>query len=148
MSTLQKSMQTGYRYMQLWPIERPELAIRFHDVRAIRLNRHAIRHMPWLALLTVSLGYGYGHPEMLPHMVAAALLMASLPVQGLLWLAKRAESALEPHDRRWYRELLNQMQQQGLEAPARDHARQLTYWDLATLVDYAFRKTERAFKML
>lgn len=155
MNALQKSLQTGYRYMQLWPMDHPELAIRFHDVRAARINRHAIRHMPWLAMLTVTLGYGFGQPSVLPHMLASAALMASLPVQGLLWLGHRAKSVLEPHDRRWYRQLIERMEQQGVEAPERqapddDEKEQsnspLTYWDLARLVNFAFCKTEQAFK--
>lgn len=143
---MQKSMisqvQLGRDYAKAWPM-RKELAPIFAEYRIIKATELGISIMPILAIVTIftqttALGMQY-----LPQSIAIALFFLSLPVQGLLWLGKRAETQLTPQLSSWYQELYQKMVANGYDAPF--SAKKPRYQELAMLLKDMFDKMDNAF---
>lgn len=144
---MQKSLisqiQNGRQYAKLWPM-RHELAPLFVENRVISATLFAVKVMPVLALTSLVvqlqlLGNNYTAPAL-----AFALLILSLPAQGLLWLGKRADSPLPPSTAKWYRDLHEKMAASGYQgSPAKYKPR---YQELAVLLRDMFDKMDKAFR--
>ncbi|MFC3031228.1 terminus macrodomain insulation protein YfbV [Pseudoalteromonas fenneropenaei] len=143
---MQKSMisqvRLGRDYAKAWPL-RKELAPIFAEYRVIKATELALQVMPMLAVLTVFLQTSLLGNQYLPQALAMALFFLSLPVQGLLWLGKRAETHLTPAMTSWYQELHQKMVANGYQAKA--CARKPRYFELAQLLRDMFEKMDKAF---
>ena len=91
--SLISQMQLGRQYAKEWPM-RKELAPMFAEFRVIKATELTISVMPLLAVLTLVLQTNWLGNQYVPQSLAIALFFLSLPVQGLLWLGKRADTPL------------------------------------------------------
>ncbi|MBW8192409.1 DUF412 domain-containing protein [Neiella marina] len=135
----------GQDYMRAWPM-RPELALLMPENRIIQLTRKAQLFVPLFAVLAVSMPIGLNLTDAIPPAVASALLMLSLPLQGLYWLGKRSESPLSGGLRSWYGELHQSMVEQGCkQIPSRCATPK--FRDLALVLKRAFESLEQFAKV-
>lgn len=140
--SVMSQVQTGREYAKKWPM-RKELAPLFTEFRVIKATELAITVMPILAMLTLFMQINYLGSSFLPQAVAIALFFLSLPLQGLLWLGKRADTVLEPAMEYWYKELHTKMVANGYQGHVpKDKPR---YAELAHLLNDMFDKMDRAF---
>ncbi|MEI5638388.1 MULTISPECIES: terminus macrodomain insulation protein YfbV [unclassified Pseudoalteromonas] len=143
---MQKSLisqvQLGRQYSKEWPM-RKELAPLFPEFRVIKATELALNTMPMLAVFTLFLQTTHLGWQYLPQAIAIALFFLSLPVQGLLWLGKRAETPLSPALYSWYTELHQKMVAQGYDTPL--SSRKPRYRELARLLKDMFDKMDKAF---
>jgi hypothetical protein len=143
---MQKSMisqvQLGRDYAKAWPM-RKELAPIFAEYRVIKATELGITVMPILAIVTIFSQTSVLGMQYLPQAIAIALFFLSLPVQGLLWLGKRAETQLSPQLSSWYHELHDKMVAHGYESQI--SAKRPRYQELAKLLNDMFSKMDKAF---
>ncbi|MDK1311192.1 terminus macrodomain insulation protein YfbV [Pseudoalteromonas ardens] len=142
---MQKSLisqvQLGRQYAKEWPM-RKELTLLFPEFRVIKATEFALQVMPALAIISVFVQTSYLGMAYLPQAITIALFFLSLPVQGLLWLGKRADTRLNPALNSWYKELHHKMVANGYQA---DAARDPKYRELAKLLNDMFEKMDKAF---
>jgi len=142
MSVFKNTLYKGQHYMQRWPMKK-ELAALFPENRIIAATKLGFKTMPPLAILTVMMQYLYGDMQQLPASMAIALLLITLPMQGLFWLGKRSGELLPVSLANWYRELYQGLVTQGCElAPA---AKNPHYSELADILQSAFKRMDKAF---
>ncbi|CCQ12147.1 FIG01056706: hypothetical protein [Pseudoalteromonas luteoviolacea B = ATCC 29581] len=120
-----------------------ELAPIFPEYRVIKATELGITIMPILAIITLFTQTSTLGVEYLPQSIAMALLILSLPVQGLLWLGKRAQTPLSPPLSTWYHELYQKMVEHGYDV--RLAGGKPRYQELATLLNDMFEKMDKAF---
>ncbi|WP_404343119.1 terminus macrodomain insulation protein YfbV [Pseudoalteromonas mariniglutinosa] len=143
---MQKSVisqvQTGREYAKKWPM-RQELATLFVEFRVIKATELAITVMPILAILTLFMQINYLGSSYLPQAITIALFFLSLPLQGLLWLGKRAQTKLDPAMLNWYKELHAKMKAHGYQSQLSNEKPR--YLELAQLLKDMFEKMDKAF---
>lgn len=143
---MQKSVmsqfQIGRLYAKIWPMRR-ELAPLFIEYRIIKATDLAITVMPILAMLTLFFQLNYLGSDFLPQAIASALFFISLPLQGLFWLGKRAQTPLEPAMHKWYTELYTKMVENGYQTKLTENKPR--YMELAVLLKDMFDKMDKAF---
>ncbi|MCE0556815.1 MULTISPECIES: terminus macrodomain insulation protein YfbV [unclassified Motilimonas] len=139
-------LQTGKAYMKVWP-QRKELNGLFPENLVIKATEFAEKFMPMLAVLTILLQYQVGHEMFWPTTVGMVLFMVSLPLQGLYWLGKRAQSPLPPSLVRWYHQIHQKLAQQSSEEnePTKQSVSKPTYGDLASVLNQGFKSLDKAF---
>lgn len=140
--SVMSQVQTGRAYAKKWPM-RKELAPLFNEFKVIKATELAITVMPILAMLTLFFQLNYLGPDFLPQAIASALFFLSLPLQGLFWLGKRAETPLEPSMQKWYNELYTKMVANGYQAQISENKPR--YMELAHLLKDMFDKMDKAF---
>lgn len=140
--SVMSQVQTGRLYAKQWPM-RKELAPLFIEFKVIKATELAITVMPILAMLTLFFQLNYLGPDFLPQAIASALFFISLPLQGLLWLGKRAQTPLEPAMQKWYHELYTKMVANGYQAQLSE--KKPRYLELASLLKDMFDKMDKAF---
>mgnify|MGYP003642644238 FL=1 len=140
--SVMSQLQTGRLYGKKWPM-RKELAPLFLEFRVIRATELAITVMPILAMLTLFFQLNYLGSDFLPQAIASALFFISLPLQGLFWLGKRAQTALDPAMQKWYNELYTKMAANGYQTQLSENKPR--YMELANLLKDMFEKMDRAF---
>jgi hypothetical protein len=142
MSVFTDTLYKGQHYMQRWPMKK-ELAALFPENRIIAATKLGFKTMPPLAILTVMMQYLYGDIQQLPASIAIALLLITLPMQGLFWLGKRSSELLPVSLANWYHELYQGLVTQGCElAPA---VKKPHYSELADILENAFKRMDKAF---
>ena len=140
-------LQSGKAYMKVWP-QRKELNSLFPENLVIKATAFAEKFMPMLAVFTILLQYQVGHHMFWPTTVGIVLFMVTVPLQGLYWLGKRAESPLPPTLVFWYRDIHQKLAQQrkqdesNLEQQA---VNKPTYSDLALVLNQGFKSLDKAF---
>jgi uncharacterized protein len=140
--SVMSQLQTGRLYAKKWPL-RKELAPLFIEYKVIKATELAITVMPILAMLTLFFQLNYLGTDFLPQAIASALFFISLPLQGLFWLGKRAQTPLEPAMQNWYNRLYTKMVENGYQTPlSEDKPR---YLELADLLKDMFDKMDKAF---
>ena len=132
----------GQRYSKLWPL-RPELSPLFIEFRVIKATRLGISILPMVAAVSLAVQVKLLGHEYLPQAIACALLIISLPVQGLYWLGKRSNTVLPISVASWYRRIHEKMASEGCHVPFT--ATKPRYRELAELLNQAFNKMDRAF---
>ncbi|MGL4858957.1 MAG: terminus macrodomain insulation protein YfbV [Enterobacteriaceae bacterium] len=133
-------LQKGKKYMQTWPNEK-RLAVIFPENRVIQFTRFGIRYMPFLAVFTLTWQIAMG--GQLGPAVATALFACSLPMQGLWWLGKRAQTPLPPRLRHWFQEMRDKLLSAGHSlAPQKELP---TYQSLAELLKRVFKQFDQTF---
>lgn len=135
-------IREGQSYSKIWPL-RPELAPLFIEFRVIKATRLGINLLPMMAALSLAVQVKVLGHEYLPQAIACALLMLSLPVQGLYWLGKRADTVLPMSVASWYRHIHEKMSSEGCHVPST--AAKPRYRELAELLKHAFDKMDKAF---
>ncbi|MGL5007644.1 MAG: terminus macrodomain insulation protein YfbV [Plesiomonas sp.] len=132
-------LRDGQTYMNLWPVEK-RLAIIFPEPRIIKTTKFAQRFMPALAVFSVAWQMSVGGGDNMAIAVIVALFSLSLPLQGLWWLGKRANTRLPPSLTQWYRDIYHKMQAGGMALlPVAGNPR---YQELADLLNRALKKPE------
>ena len=140
--SVMSQVQLGRAYAKTWPM-RKEVAPLFAEFKVIRATELAITVMPILAMLTLFFQLNYLGPDFLPQAIASSLFFISLPLQGLLWLGKRAQTELEPAMLQWYNELFAKMVANGYDAQMGKNKPR--YLELAELLKDMFDKMDKAF---
>lgn len=140
--SVMSQVQLGRSYAKKWPM-RKELTHLFVEFKVIKATELAITVMPILAMLTLFFQLNYLGSDFLPQAIASALFFVSLPLQGLLWLGKRAETPLTPPLHQWYKELHAKMAANGYNRPLSDNKPR--YFELAELLNDMFSKMDKAF---
>ena len=142
MSTFKETLYTGQQYLRRWPMKK-ELAVIFPENRIIAATQLGFKVMPALAIMTIMLPLQLGYAQQLPASIAIALLLVSLPLQGLFWLGQRSGELLPASLANWYRELYQDLATQGCDlAPA---AKNPHYSELADILRDAFKRMDKAF---
>lgn len=140
--SVMSQVQLGRCYAKKWPM-RKELTLLFVEFKVIKATELAITVMPILAMLTLFFQLNYLGSDFLPQAIASALFFLSLPLQGLLWLGKRAQTPLTPPMHQWYNELHAKMVANGYNTPLSDNKPR--YFELAELLNDMFTKMDKAF---
>ncbi|GEN43850.1 UPF0208 membrane protein [Pseudoalteromonas nigrifaciens] len=140
--SVMSQVQIGRVYAKKWPM-RKELAPLFAEFKVIKATELAITVMPILAMLTLFFQLNYLGSDFLPQAIASALFFISLPLQGLLWLGKRAQTELEPAMQRWYNELYAKMVANGYQAQRSE--KKPRYLELEELLNDMFDKMDKTF---
>ncbi len=139
---MMSQVQTGRLYAKKWPM-RKELAPLFAEFKVIKATELAVTVMPILAMFTLFFQLNYLGSDFLPQAIASALFFISLPLQGLLWLGKRAQTPLEPAMHKWYNELHTKMVANGYQTQLNENKPR--YLELANLLNDMFDKMDKAF---
>ncbi len=132
----------GQSYAKAWP-QNKALAVIFPEQRIIKMTNFALATAPPLAALNVVVQVNYFGTSFLPQALASSLFYLMLPVQGLFWLGKRAQTELPPRLLSWYKEIEEKMRSQG-HSPG-SVVSQPKYSELANLLDQVFKKMDKAF---
>lgn len=140
--SVMSQVQIGRVYAKKWPM-RKELAPLFAEFKVIKATELAITVMPILAMLTLFFQLNYLGSDFLPQAIASALFFISLPLQGLLWLGKRAQTELEPAMQRWYNELYAKMVANGYQAQRSE--KKPRYLELEELLNDMFDNMDKTF---
>ncbi|WP_372770289.1 terminus macrodomain insulation protein YfbV [Pseudoalteromonas sp.] len=144
---MQKSMlaqiSDGHHYSKTWPLE-PKLGAVFLEFRVIKATKLAIKIVPLLAVLSIFVQVNFLTTNYLPQALTFSLFLLSMPVQGLYWLGKRANTLLPPQEAIWFREVYGKMTEHGVEPPV--SITKPRYGDLAYLLKEVYEKMDNAFK--
>jgi uncharacterized protein len=101
-----KLIRDGQNYMQICPKDK-RLSTAFPEINIIILTQYAIRFMPPLSIAIFIWQY-YMRAELVLCIITS-LFALSLPVQGMLWLGKRANSALPLNLLDWFNQLRSRL---------------------------------------
>lgn len=137
-----ETLRDGKEYSEIWP-QKAELDVVFPEERVIKLTHYLVSIMPMLAVVTLAFHYQFLGHYYLPQGLAWAGIMLSLPVQGLYWLGKRANTELPPGVNAWYRDIYHRMEEQGVKLASKTPKPR--YFELARLLQCAFTEMDKAF---
>lgn len=130
-------VRQGDFYLKNWPKQKT-LNCLFVDSKVVTYTRLSIKVIPAFVILIMMLNITF--PEMLnwPATATLVLFLMGLPVQGLYWLGKRANSFLPNQLLPWYiaieKKLNNSVTEEGVMA------KRPRYLDLALLLKNAFKR--------
>ncbi|MCU4674624.1 DUF412 domain-containing protein [Catenovulum sp. 2E275] len=141
-SNLLSTIQKGYTYSKNWPL-RPELYPLFPECRVIKATQFALFVTPIIAVFSFFTQFFYLGESFLAQSIAMCSLILSLPIQGFIWLGKRAKSLLPVSLAAWYYQLESKFIEQGIEF--KGVARKPTYLDLASALKIAFNKLDETW---
>ncbi|GLS84234.1 UPF0208 membrane protein [Paraferrimonas haliotis] len=119
------------------------LASQFPEFRIITATRFATRVLPGVAVLAACGHIGYHSLSHLPQALALALLILSLPLQGIVWLGWRARHPLPLSVYSWCQQLQQKMRDAGHEAPPFRYG--ASYLDLACILSQALSCLDKEF---
>lgn len=142
MDSLVVRLRRGNAYLHVWPKERA-LAVIFPEYRIISATRLGLWCMPAFVTLSLLMQFQFGSPTLWPSVVASVLFMTSLPMQGLYWLGKRADTQLPPSLATWYRKLYEKMALAG--APVTEPVTRPRYFELGEALSLAFKQLDKSF---
>lgn len=137
---LTECIKDGQKYMDSWPM-RKELAVLLPENQMIRMTRLGQKLMPLLAIISVSLPIALHANALVPSAIASALLMLSLPLQGLYWLGKRSTESLSPELKKWYQSIHQTLLESGQETVAKKAVP--TFSDLAAVLKQAYSSLDQ-----
>lgn len=130
-------VRQGDFYLKNWPKQKT-LNCLFVDSKVVTYTHLSIKVIPAFVILIMMLNIAF--PEMLnwPATATLVLFLMGLPVQGLYWLGKRANSFLPNQLLPWYiaieKKLNNSVTEEGVMA------KRPRYLDLALLLKNAFKR--------
>lgn len=142
MTTLTNTLRRGSAYLAVWPKER-QLAALFPEYRITTATRLGQSCIPALIVLSVLVQFQLGDPRYWPSVVASILFLASLPMQGLFWLGKRADTRLPPSLVNWYQQIYRKMAEAGV--PVSEPASRPRYFELGQALNQAFKQLDKSF---
>ena len=142
--SLFSTLKQGSRYSNTWPQE-PKLGMIFPENRIIKATLFAQKFMPFIAVFAIvwQQYYAAGDIVALAAAVLTALFALCIPLQGLYWLGKRADTELPSHIAVHFYQITEQLQQIGINIP---HIKENPkYLDLAVLLTMAKRHLTAEF---
>ncbi|PSJ44744.1 DUF412 domain-containing protein [Zobellella endophytica] len=142
MSLFNRTLHRGKEYLAIWPRER-QLATLFPEHRIMAATRFGVKTMPVLVTLSLLLQFQFGDPRYWPSVVASALFLASLPLQGYYWLGKRADTRLPPSLSNWYRQLHEKIAAAGVKV--KEPVSRPCYYELGETLNLAFKQLDKSF---
>ena len=109
------TLKAGQRYLQNWPLN-PKLAMIFAENRVIKATRFAERVMPFIAVFAICWQQLYGKGEImaLAASILTAIFALCIPLQGLYWLGKRAQTKLPDATVVVFKDILIHLEQKGI----------------------------------
>lgn len=134
-----RTLKQGQQYLENWPSIK-QLAMIFPENRMMKSTKVAIRFAPFVAVFSIvwqQIYAPYDH-NALAMAVLTALVALSLPLQGLFWLGKRANTALIGETLNWYWKIEQKLDREYDIAPV--SLKQPTYLDLAKILNKAQEK--------
>ncbi|PJG86415.1 terminus macrodomain insulation protein YfbV [Conservatibacter flavescens] len=133
----------GQQYLNTWPLE-SKLGIIFPENRIIKATQFAQKTMPFLAVFALVWQQFYSIGMVSTSAaVLTALFALLLPMQGLYWLGKRANTPLSPQSAVWFYEIIQKLQQVNVFLPPVKDVP--TYQHLAEVLKKAQQKLDRTF---
>lgn len=133
-------VRDGYGYSKQWPLK-SELYSAFPECRVIKATQFATLIIPLIVVVTFFTQYHYLGQSFIAQSIAMCCLMLSLPVQGYIWLGKRAKQLLPVSLASWYYQLEQKILSQGIDFKGIGH--KPTYLDLANALAIAFKKLDK-----
>ncbi|WP_439327535.1 terminus macrodomain insulation protein YfbV [Lonepinella sp. BR2357] len=133
--TLFKTLQNGQNYQKTW-FSHPKLNQIFPENRVIKATKFAQNMMPFVAVFAIAWQQFFvPHSHVaLSAAILTALFALCIPLQGLYWLGKRAQTSLPKQTAVKFQQISMQLRQQGVALPQMDKP---TYQDLAFLLNKA-----------
>lgn len=136
--SLSQQLKQGKDYIDLWP-ERPELNQFFQEYKAIIISRFVLKYCPALALFALILPLMTFGLDKLSIALAYAMFIASMPVQALFFMSKKAKQKLPLALASWYRQAVDKINQQATTVVEQSFSvNNPTYNDLAKLLHYSY----------
>jgi len=108
-----KLFKTGYKYMKACPTEK-DLGLSFPEIKIIFYIKAANKYLPPL-IIALFVWQFYMHSN-IASTIITAIFAISLPIQGILWLGKRASSPLPLNLLPWYLQTQQKLIQLGMLA--------------------------------
>ncbi|WP_392551493.1 terminus macrodomain insulation protein YfbV [Orbus wheelerorum] len=108
-----KLFKTGHKYMKTCPTDK-SLALSFPEIKIIFYIKAANKYLPPL-IIAFFVWQFYMHSSIISTIITA-IFAISLPIQGILWLGKRASSPLPLNLLPWYIETQQKLIQLGILA--------------------------------
>ncbi|MFZ7107973.1 terminus macrodomain insulation protein YfbV [Avibacterium avium] len=129
------ALKQGQGYLNTWPLI-PKLGMIFPENRVIKATKFAQKLMPFLAVFALVWQQLYAKGEIMAFAAAilTALFSLCLPLQGLYWLGKRAQTPLPPQSAVQFSQICQQLEKAGSGVNVPDNP---TYLDLAQLLHKA-----------
>ncbi|MBV7387712.1 DUF412 family protein [Pasteurellaceae bacterium TAE3-ERU1] len=133
--SLLKIYQDGRRYLNTWVLH-PKLGMIFPENRVIRAIRFGEKATPALAVLAIVWQrLTLPHSQMaLAAAIVTALFALSLPLQGVFWLGKRAQTPLNAQSRQAYQHICVALKAKGVAVNEVDKPH---FYDLACVLGQA-----------
>jgi len=144
MKELKLLIEQGREYQSLWPKQKA-LAVIFPDPRIIGLSKILQKTAPMIACLSFVVQYLYFGENIIPRALAMSLLVLSIPYQSLIWLGYRSKQPLPVGLITWCGDIRLQMINAGM--PVKPISPRACYKDMATLLNDAYSKLNKAFEL-
>ena len=136
--SLAQQLKQGKDYTVLWPT-RPELSQFFQEYRAILISRFGLKYCPPLALFALILPLMTFGVDKLSIALVYAIFIASMPIQALLFMSKKAKQKLPLTLASWYKQAVDKISQHATAAVEHSFSiKNPTYNDLAKLLNYSY----------
>ena len=143
--TFLTTLKQGQRYLESWP-SIPQLAMILPENRIIKSTQFGQKFMPFVAVFAIVWQQFYARSDLmaLAAAVLTALFALCLPLQGLYWLGKRAQSPLPHQTALWYQKIAHELaQKSGVNSETLHTAP--TYQQLADLLTRAQKQLPAEF---
>ncbi|OOF49633.1 terminus macrodomain insulation protein YfbV [Rodentibacter trehalosifermentans] len=137
-------LKQGQVYLNTWPKE-AKLGIIFQENRVIKTTNFAQKTMPLIAVFAVVWQQLYAKQEIiaLSTAILTALFALTLPLQGLYWLGKRAQSPLSGQSAVWFYDICERLKK--IHEPLPIVQDKPTYQHLAEVLKKAELRLARSF---
>lgn len=96
-------LKQGQHYLNTWPLD-DKLAMIFPENRIIKATVFAQKFMPFMAVFTIVWQQIYAKGDNVAFAIAllTAIFAIGIPLQGLYWLGKRADTPLPAQTLYWF----------------------------------------------
>lgn len=106
-----KLFKIGQEYMKICSTDK-QLAYSFPEIKIIRYIKFAIKYLP--PVIAVLFLWQYYLQIGMTSAIITTIFAISIPIQGILWLGKRANSPLPLNLLPWYLETQQKLIQEGI----------------------------------
>lgn len=130
-----KTLKQGQRYLDSWVLHAKLSAI-FAENRVIKATKFAQKMMPFVAVFAVTWQQLFAKGDHIALAVAifTAIFALCVPLQGLYWLGKRAQTPLQGKSAVQFERVFQLLQQHGVTLSKVENP---TYQDFARLLQQA-----------
>ena len=129
-----QTLRDGKTYAETWPHHSVVAAMA--ESRVIPMTRKGVKWVPGIAVINALLTWQFLPQEQLATGIMLSLIMLSLPLQGIYWLGWCSQQQLKPQLKRWYLELRQKLEAQGIPIKAANN-KAPRYMDLAIVLRQA-----------
>ncbi|RKS87610.1 hypothetical protein DES39_0850 [Orbus hercynius] len=131
-----KLFQLGRRYMKICPTDK-HLAPTFPEIKIISAIKYAIKYLP-VFLILLFLWQFYQRAGMVSAVITG-IFAISLPIHGVLWLGKRANTPLPLNLLPWYLHTKQKLIELGVLAAKPDKKDEMNLMHFMQLYDLSSR---------